>query len=41
MVVIEHLVAFALTFWLALRIQKRFPKTLGAGETKPEAGGYR
>ena len=40
-VVLEHLVAFVLTFWAALRIQKQFPKTLAAGETKPEAGGYK
>ena len=40
-VVLEHLVAFVLTFWAAAKIQKRFPKTLAAGETKPEAGGYK
>lgn len=40
-VVLEHLVAFVLTFWAALRIQKQFPKTLATGETKPEAGGYK
>lgn len=41
-VVIEHLVAFVLTFWLALRIQKQLPaKTLAPGEVKPEAGGYK
>jgi hypothetical protein len=40
-VVIEHLVAFVLTFWAALKIQERYPKTLAPGETKPEAGGYR
>ncbi len=41
-VVIEHLVAFGLTFWLALRIQKQLPaKTLAPGEVKPEAGGYK
>jgi hypothetical protein len=40
-VVIEHLVAFALTFWLALRIQKRLPKSLAPGEVKPDAGGYK
>ncbi len=33
--------AIALTIWLALRIQRRLPKTLGTGETKPEAGGYK
>lgn len=40
-VVLQHLVAFGLTFWAALKIQKRFPKTLAAGEVKPEAGGYK
>lgn len=40
-VVLEHLVAFVLTFWAALRIQKQFPKTLAPGETRPEAGGYK
>lgn len=40
-VVVEHLVAFVLVFWAALRIQKQFPKTLAAGEVKPEAGGYK
>jgi len=40
-VVIEHLVAFVITFWLALKIQARYPKTLVAGEIKPESGGYK
>jgi hypothetical protein len=40
-VVLEHLVAFAITFWAALRIQKKLPKTLVPGEVKPEAGGYK
>lgn len=40
-VVLEHLVAFILTFWAALRIQKAYPRTLGEGEVKPEAGGYK
>ncbi len=40
-VVLEHLVAFVLTFWAAMRIQKQFPKTLAPGESKPEAGGYK
>lgn len=40
-VVIEHLVAFVLVFWAALRIQKEYPKTLATGEVKPEAGGYK
>jgi hypothetical protein len=40
-VVIEHLVAFVLTFWAALKIQQKYPKTLVPGETKPEAGGYK
>ncbi len=29
------------TIWLALRLQRSYPKTLAAGETKPEAGGYK
>lgn len=29
------------TLWAALRVQRSYPKTLAAGETKPEAGGYR
>lgn len=40
-VVLEHLVAFVLTFWAAAKIQKKFPKTMAPGETKPEAGGYK
>jgi hypothetical protein len=40
-VVIEHLVAFVITFWAALKIQERYPKTLVTGEIKPEAGGYK
>ena len=40
-VVLEHLVAFVITFWLALRIQKQYPKSLAPGEVKPEAGGYK
>lgn len=40
-VVIQHLVAFVLTFWLALRLQKKYPKTLVPGEVKPDAGGYK
>lgn len=40
-VVIEHLAAFVFTFWAALRIQKRFPRSLAPGETRPEAGGYK
>jgi hypothetical protein len=31
----------AVTVWLALRIQRKVPKTLAPGETKPEAGGYK
>jgi hypothetical protein len=30
-----------LTLWLFLRVQKQLPKTLAAGETKPESGGYK
>lgn len=40
-VVIEHLVAFILTFWAALRLQAKLPKTLVPGEVKPEGGGYK
>lgn len=40
-VIVQHLVAFVLTFWAALKLQQRFPKTLAAGESKPEAGGYK
>jgi hypothetical protein len=40
-VVIEHLVAFVITFWAALKIQAKYPRTLAAGEVKPEAGGYK
>jgi hypothetical protein len=40
-VVIEHLVAFIITFWAALKIQEKLPgKQLATGEIKPEAGGY-
>lgn len=40
-VVVEHLVAFVLTFWAAIKIQQKYPRTLVAGEVKPEAGGYK
>lgn len=40
-VVLQHLVAFILTFWAALKIQKRLPKTLAPGEVRPESGGYK
>ena len=29
------------TVWAALRVQRSLPKTLAAGESKPEAGGYK
>lgn len=29
------------TLWVFLRVQKALPKTLAAGETKPESGGYK
>lgn len=29
------------TIWAALRMQRSYPKTLAAGETKPESGGYK
>jgi hypothetical protein len=40
-VVVQHLVAFVLTFWAAIKIQQKYPRTLAPGETKPEAGGYK
>lgn len=40
-VVIEHLVAFVITFWAALKIQEKYPKTLVSGESRPESGGYK
>ncbi len=40
-VVLQHLVAFVITFWAAIKIQKKYPRTLAPGETKPEAGGYK
>lgn len=33
--------AIVLTLWVFLRVQRRLPKTLASGETKPEAGGYK
>jgi hypothetical protein len=35
------IVGIVLTIWVFLRVQKRLPKTLAPGETKPEAGGYK
>lgn len=40
-VVVQHLVAFVLTFWAALKIQEKYPRTLATGEVKPESGGYK
>ena len=40
-VVLETAAATTLVIWGAMRIQKQLPKTLAAGETKPEAGGYK
>lgn len=40
-VVLEHLVAFVLVIWGAIRLQRRFPRTLATGETRPESGGYK
>ncbi len=34
-------VGIVVTVWAILRMQKRYPKTLAAGETRPEAGGYK
>ena len=39
-VVIEHLLAFGVTFWAAIAIQKRYPRGFAPGEEKREAGGY-
>jgi hypothetical protein len=30
-----------LSLWFFLRVQKQYPRTLAAGEVKPEAGGYK
>jgi hypothetical protein len=35
------IVSIVLTIWVFLRVQKRLPKTLAAGEVKPDAGGYK
>jgi hypothetical protein len=40
-VVVQHLVAFVITFWAAIKIQQKYPRTLAPGEVKPEAGGYK
>jgi hypothetical protein len=40
-VVVWHLVAFGAIFWFALAFQKRYPRTLAAGEDKRVSGGYR
>lgn len=40
-VVVEHLVAFVFTFYAALKIQARYPRTLAPGEVRPDAGGYK
>ena len=34
-------VGIVITLWAFLRVQKAYPKTLAAGETKPESGGYK
>jgi hypothetical protein len=33
--------AIVITLVVFLRVQRRLPKTLASGETKPEAGGYK
>jgi hypothetical protein len=35
------IVSIVLTIWVFLRMQKKLPKTLAAGEVKPDAGGYK
>jgi hypothetical protein len=35
------IVSIVLTIWVFLRMQRKLPKTLAAGEVKPEAGGYK
>lgn len=40
-VVTQHAVAFGAFFWLALAMQKRFPRTLAPGEERRESGGYK
>ncbi|MGH3441629.1 MAG: hypothetical protein ACRDUY_06215 [Nitriliruptorales bacterium] len=40
-VVVWHLVALVGTVVAALQIQKRFPRNLGPGEERREAGGYK
>lgn len=39
-VLIEHGIALGATFWAALAIQKRYPRTLAPGEEGRESGGY-
>lgn len=39
-VVVQHLIALAATFWAAIALQKRFPRTLAPGESPRESGGY-
>lgn len=40
-VVLETVLGFILVFSLARRVQERYPRGLGEGEIKPDAGGYR
>lgn len=35
------LAGVVITLWVFLRVQRRYPKTLAAGETKSESGGYK
>lgn len=39
-VVVQHLIALVATFWAAIALQKRFPRTLAPGEGPRESGGY-
>jgi hypothetical protein len=40
-VAVLMIAGIVLAAWLFLRVQKMYPKTLAAGESKPEAGGYK
>ncbi|MTV24418.1 hypothetical protein FTX61_03150 [Nitriliruptoraceae bacterium ZYF776] len=40
-VAVLMIASIVLGLWMVLRMQKQYPKTLAAGETKPEAGGYK
>lgn len=40
-VTMETGAAITLVIWGAVRVQRKFPRTLAAGETRPDAGGYK